>query len=690
MNIKPRVEAAAISGNVALIDSQGSHEHAFRQAFGSLGCGEIRCCRSTEELDTMLTSLRPEWLFFVESDPQLNGVMRWLEGSAATTGPAIPVSVLLPPGTLPDLTQAFRTGLSSWHRTSNSETELKAEFLDLRDSVQDLANHPPLVAARYWRKSLVENKRYEELLIFERLLIDQFPDELKLKLYLAEAQFLGAAFGEALLTLGKVRALDPALHARADDLAVKYQNKRQERTSFAERFQIRRAAIIDADPTSTLLVGKILKDMGVTEVLSFDNGTSAWDDLRQGPEPNLIILNWRLPGLSGPYLVQRLRQHGFISVPVIICVAELSRQDAQLIKDLYIAKVLQKPLRIKPLTMALAWVIKEYREPSTAKGIERKIAQSLATGDHATMKDLTERYFQLQEASPARRKFVEALAAIDGGQVNDAIKLLADSIRISEGDNVDATTLLAKCLSITGDKAAAASLMARASAFSPKNLEKLCDLVELLLVTHEESRAIEHMARAETHDPQNTKVMVTSAKAAVVTGGIKKALGLTAKLESLDDLMQFLNNRALTLIRAGSYKEGIAIYRQAIECLPLGERHFRAILQYNAGLAALRNGDDTGGMTAMRRVIKLGESSVFFKAKKILAIVLAAMKKGSQVRFGELGESSFSSARTPNQESSQSHSPSLPEAEGRPNLVAILKAQEQESLEGTPAIQSTG
>lgn len=64
--------------------------------------------------------------------------------------------------------------------------------------------------------------------------------------------------------------------------------------------------VADDDSTSLLLLKDVLTDWGY-EVSTVRDGTKAWEILQQDNAPQLIILDWIMPGLDGPEICRRVR-----------------------------------------------------------------------------------------------------------------------------------------------------------------------------------------------------------------------------------------------------------------------------------------------------------------------------------------------------------------------------------------------
>jgi two-component system response regulator ChvI len=73
--------------------------------------------------------------------------------------------------------------------------------------------------------------------------------------------------------------------------------------------------LVDDDPLFREAVGQNLTDAGFT-VQAFDRGKSAIDHFAGNPAPDLVILDWKMPGMNGIDVLKQLRAAGN-EVPVI-------------------------------------------------------------------------------------------------------------------------------------------------------------------------------------------------------------------------------------------------------------------------------------------------------------------------------------------------------------------------------------
>lgn len=88
-----------------------------------------------------------------------------------------------------------------------------------------------------------------------------------------------------------------------------------------------RILVVDDDPISLELLVERLRQWD-HDVVPFGSGEAAWEELEEGPPPNIVLLDWMLPGMSGLDLCRKLRTAGESPyVYVIIITGKTNRAD---------------------------------------------------------------------------------------------------------------------------------------------------------------------------------------------------------------------------------------------------------------------------------------------------------------------------------------------------------------------------
>ena len=68
------------------------------------------------------------------------------------------------------------------------------------------------------------------------------------------------------------------------------------------------ALVVEDDPVSRRLLESCLREWNY-RVTALDNGLDAWSVLQQNDSPQMVILDWMMPGLDGIELCRRIRSH---------------------------------------------------------------------------------------------------------------------------------------------------------------------------------------------------------------------------------------------------------------------------------------------------------------------------------------------------------------------------------------------
>lgn len=70
-----------------------------------------------------------------------------------------------------------------------------------------------------------------------------------------------------------------------------------------------RVLVADDEPVSRTVVGAMLRKAGY-EVTFAHDGEQAWAELSGANPPSIALLDWEMPGLAGPEVVERIRARG--------------------------------------------------------------------------------------------------------------------------------------------------------------------------------------------------------------------------------------------------------------------------------------------------------------------------------------------------------------------------------------------
>jgi DNA-binding response OmpR family regulator len=110
-----------------------------------------------------------------------------------------------------------------------------------------------------------------------------------------------------------------------------------------------RVLVADDDPSTATMVAAVLTQWKLGVQIASD-GASAWERLRAAPPPEMAILDWMMPGVTGPDLCRRIRRDPALAhVHVILLTARNSRHDIVAGLDAGADDYLVKPYDVEEL-----------------------------------------------------------------------------------------------------------------------------------------------------------------------------------------------------------------------------------------------------------------------------------------------------------------------------------------------------
>jgi putative two-component system response regulator len=140
-----------------------------------------------------------------------------------------------------------------------------------------------------------------------------------------------------------------------------------------------RIAIIDDDEINVQMITRRLERLGFRTLIGFSDPTKAIEALEEF-QPDVVLLDVVMPDLSGPELLQQMRQHPLLcDTPVITLTASRDRDARLQIIELGVSDFLNKPVDEIELSTRLRNVIeaKRYREylAQSAEELETAVRQ---------------------------------------------------------------------------------------------------------------------------------------------------------------------------------------------------------------------------------------------------------------------------------------------------------------------------
>ncbi|MFK7823279.1 MAG: response regulator [Oligoflexales bacterium] len=500
-------------------------------------------------------------------------------------------------------------------------------------------------AAASLRQYLQAEKKHQSLLNLEKGMLGLFPGELEYLLNMAKPQLALGMKDKAKASLCQAKLIAFGQDSKVNEVAREVLGE-EEAEKLDENHQsgaainslgLKKCVIIDSDDAARKLCADSLKNLGIEQVLEFDNGESAWQWLSVNKDFDLILQEWRIPKLTGPLLVQRIRQK-FPVCPIIAISSLLGEDDIPLVQEMGIASIVKKPLNKDDLTKRVVYVVQQDRVPTKVQVLEDKIRRLLEAKKYKEALALREKFKRNKDIPEARKKIIEAEFAYSESKFEKARDLAMEVLR-TQSDSINILNFIGKCLMQLNDFVAALKCFKKAQTMSPKNVQRLCAIAEASNEVGDSKSAGEAIEQAQKIDHGNQAIEQTQITMDISSGNTEKAKAVLENLESLSNVVSYLNNKAIACARSGLFDDGINLYKKTLESIPQKRMEHKSIVSYNLALAFARMDKLDEAINQLEMVMGLGKSQVYLKAKSLLAKINKAQKYGSKLQLNESNES---------------------------------------------------
>jgi len=536
----------------------------------------------------------------------------------------------------------FEHGLATVHSSDFSAKSMDAALQEFLSEVAKCNGDLIELAAAYLRSHLKVKKMFSELAKLESALIDHYPNKPELLLRLAEANVMQKNYDDALTLLVQAKFINNGLsqeilkiYDQIKALTQKNQIASERRESSNETqkrppkaFPIDLCVLIDNDSTAITYISRLLEDLGIKDVVAFDDSHEAWNWMRNHPEPSVIIQEWKLPKLSGPALIQRLRNHGYWKAPIIVTSSLVKQDELPLVKEMSVSNLLPKPFGKQDFLLALRWALQQQSRPTDQIAIEKKVQLCLKNKEFETANRLKSAYVADPKISQSRKLLMKAQFLYSEGKFDASKELAISSAKLSGADSLACLNLLGKCFIKLGQQKAALRCFELADKISPKNIERICDMTEMYIETGEFELAEKKLTSVRALDVGSTNVISSGLKLALATDDTVASQALMEKMETKSDIISYMNNKAVALIRNGDSSSAIELYSRTIRALSLRETELRAIVYYNLGLAYARLQMLKESREALNSAYDNSGDGIKHKVKSLIGRVEAAMREG--------------------------------------------------------------
>lgn len=521
---------------------------------------------------------------------------------------------------------AFSLGALSWLPRELKKDVTKAEVQKIFSLWNTDGSTHTTIAASYLDAVLRELRLADSLAALYEKISECFPQQKKWLLKLASAQFEAGKPDAGERTLGLAQALDVPGWA---DLAKTYL---AEGHVLHGRVPMHRVVVVEPDEMIHKQVREALEKKTSADIVFFTDGLEAIKALKTMTEVDAIFMEWKIPKLSGPAFLQRLRANTHEHTPVVVTSSLLTKQDLGLVSEMSVGQVLPKPFTEKEFINALINVADELKNPTTPHTVEAAILRSLQRGESGRAASLVHKMVYESSASEGQKQYILALLFFHQKKYKDA----RDRAKIAfpkGGDPLKSIHLLGQCLFRLDDYAGAVKCFRKAQEFAPKNLERLCLIAEAeshLGHTDASSAALEE---AKALDSQSEGVVATATRIAISSGDLEQARNLMRHAGNVAALVADLNNTGVAFIRNGQFEEGMEFYEKTLAAIPEEFAEWKLKVSYNLGLAYARQNKLEAAKTLLEGCQTDARFLVSEKIKQLFERVSNALAKKITLKF---------------------------------------------------------
>ena len=530
------------------------------------------------------------------------------------------VSIIYHQETPAYLHESYERGLLSHHECEMTTDGFTQAFSDLAEKTEQFNCNATLIASHYLRNLLEKEKNFKGLVSLSKRFAELYPHSAENLLLLARALLLNGEVENAISAGFQAKFISQKVISKVDQLFEEFgiENPKPKGTSH-NILGVERCAVIDSDDAVTHEVATIMNELGVPQTDIYNNGNEAFTAISESSEkPDVIIMEWKIPGLTGPMLLQRLRHAGLTEATVVILSSLINKKEAPILREMTVSQISEKPLKRDKLVKSLITAVYEAKAPTTLTNLEAKIKKELAANNPDKAEKTLDKFTSEFGPLPIhwRSKAIVAHIGYSRGQFNNVIKLVYDAIK-EGGDTIDLMNLMGKTFMQVGNFADALKAFEKAQQSSSLNIERLCKIAECHSEMGDQVKANKTLAKAKSLDPHGNKTKETESNILISTGDSATAKQIMSSLNSINNVISFMNNRAVAFSRSGNVEASIDLYRKAIKAIPDSRAEWKPIIYYNLALAYVKNGELDEAAIPLEKAIQNEEATVYKKAKNL-------------------------------------------------------------------------
>ena len=623
------------SGKVLVVDSSGAARTLLAEVVRSIGFADVNGCAGVKEAIEMMEVEAVDWVIAPLQMDNPENAFKLLE--LVYTEPMLKhvrVSFLLEESEQEIVPDGVAHGLLSHHMKPFTKDSLTQDINNLLTTMEGYDWSAPLTAGHYLRNVLTLSGRLEELLTFERKLLDMYPGRID-QMYNVVPPMVDLGFkSEGMSILRQIKLIDPGeeekIKSILDDLFEGASLDSEEGGETPNLLGLNKVLLVDGDSAVATEVQEIFGELGVPEVIVCDEGEAGIAALEANEDIDLVIQEWRIDKLTGPLFLQKAQEVAKSTFPFVLLSSLIEEQDQPFVREMGVAAIIPKPLNREEFIKTLIWTMQQDRMPTEQTSMERKMRQFLDERNIPEAQAIKDRYVADSSIKIGPKVLIEAEFSHANKEYEKARDFGIEAIKHS-GDSIFTLNLLGKIMMNLREFNIALKCFEKAQQLAPMNLERLCQIAEVHSEMGDQEKAQESVEAAQDLDPDSEKVQETSAKVAINSGNTEGAKKILEQLKAIENVVSYMNNQAVALARCDMFAEGIEQYKTTLSSIPETRKDIYAIVSYNLSLAYLRAANAEEAVKSLEVAVS-HESIVKEKSQKLLDRVKSAIKKGRPVQ----------------------------------------------------------
>jgi two-component system chemotaxis response regulator CheY len=81
-----------------------------------------------------------------------------------------------------------------------------------------------------------------------------------------------------------------------------------------------RALVVDDSKAMRTVIGRMLRACGYDEIVEATNGVDAFREIRDNGSPDVVLVDWNMPEMSGIEFIRRVRKSGMLEEASVVMV----------------------------------------------------------------------------------------------------------------------------------------------------------------------------------------------------------------------------------------------------------------------------------------------------------------------------------------------------------------------------------